>query len=241
MIHYHGTPIGGKREDVARFLTGRHCLVPFPRHEDIGVAAEVCQSFAVDNGAFSAWVKGQPITDWNPYYEWVGEWRTHPGFDWAIIPDEIDGNESDNDDLLAQWPFAECGVPVWHLHESLERLERLSVTYQRVALGSSGAWRDPGTRNWWDRMAEAMVVCTDEHNRPRCKLHGLRMLDPAIFHRLPLASADSTNAAVNGARKAKQIGSNTLTGQTILAERIEVHQSASHWIPLSRQRVLAFD
>jgi hypothetical protein len=31
MIHYHGTPIGGTRQDVARFLVGRHALIPFGR------------------------------------------------------------------------------------------------------------------------------------------------------------------------------------------------------------------
>ena len=44
MIHYHGTPCGGRREDVARFLSGRHALIPFGRSEDIGTAAEVCHT-----------------------------------------------------------------------------------------------------------------------------------------------------------------------------------------------------
>ncbi len=230
MIHYHGTPCGGKREDVARFLTGRHALIPFPRHEDIGTASEVCQSFCVDNGAFSAWRSGAPITDWQPYYEWVDEWRRHPAFDWAIIPDVIDGTESDNDDLLADWPFVDIGVPVWHLHESFERLERLLISYQHIALGSSGEWRDPGTREWRIRMGNVMDVCCDARMRPRTKLHGLRMLDIEIFTKLPLSSADSTNAAVNGSRKAKQCICNTVTGQTITADRIESHQSASHYV-----------
>jgi hypothetical protein len=33
--------------------------------------------------------------------------------------------------------------------------------------------------------------------RPACKLHGLRMLDPAIFTKLPFSSADSTNIGRN--------------------------------------------
>lgn len=45
MIHYHGTPVGGKREDAAKFLAGRHALVPFPRKDDLGVVADVCKSF----------------------------------------------------------------------------------------------------------------------------------------------------------------------------------------------------
>lgn len=240
MIHYHGTPCGGKREDVARFLAGRHALIPWPRHEDIFTASEVCQSFVVDNGAFSAWRSGQPITDWKPYYEWVNEWRRHPAFDWAIIPDVIDGDEGDNDALLAEWPFPECGVPVWHLHESIHRLGHLAANYSRVALGSSGKWKDPGTLDWWNRVSEAMDAICDHQMRPVTKLHGLRMLDTEIFSRIPLSSADSTNASVNGSRKARQCGCNTLTGQTIIADRIESHQSASCWTPrlFERQRVL---
>lgn len=240
MIHFHGTPCGGKREDVARFLAGRHALIPFGGAEDLPTAAEVCQSFVLDNGAFSAWRSGAPIEDWRGYYEFVDKWRRHPGFDWAIIPDVIDGDEDANDALLADWPFEDCGVPVWHLHEDVYRLERLLVAYPRVALGSSGEYADPGSRNWWRRISEAMEVACED-GRPRAKLHGLRMLDPAIFHRLPLSSADSTNAARNGSRKAAEVGCNTLTGMTILADRIERHQSAAKWVERERERVFVFE
>lgn len=231
MIHYHGTPCGATREDVARFLSGRHALIPWVRPEDAGTAAEVCQSFAFDNGAFTAWKAGEPITDWSGYYEWVELWRHHPAFDWAIIPDVIDGDEQANDDLLAECPF-EDGVPVWHLHESLERLERLTVTYTRVALGSSGKWPNPGTDSWWERMADVMDVACDEQGRPRTKLHGLRMLSPEIFCRLPLASADSTNAARNSnlvSRYGMYPPPNASTRMAIIAERIEKHQSVAIW------------
>jgi hypothetical protein len=242
MIHYHGTPCGATREDVARFLAGRHALIPWVRGEDIGTAAEVCQSFCLDNGAFTAWKSGEPITDWSGYYEWVGLWQHHPGFDWAIIPDVIDGTEEDNDGMLAEWPFEMQGVPVWHLHESLERLERLCSTWQRVALGSSGQWPTPGREGWWRRMAEAMgAICVD--GRPPCKLHGLRMLDPSIFHRLPLASADSTNAVRNSSsysRFGMYLPPNASTRMAIIAERIEAHQSAAVWRPIQAQPVLAF-
>lgn len=39
MIHYHGTPIGGTRQDAARLLAGRHALVPFPRQDDMSIEA----------------------------------------------------------------------------------------------------------------------------------------------------------------------------------------------------------
>jgi len=77
------------------------------------------------------------------------------------------------------------------------------------------------------------AIC-DEEGQPACRLHGLRMLNPEIFQRLPLASADSTNATVNGG-SIKRFGMYTppTAGQRaeVIAERIEAHNSASLWIP----------
>jgi hypothetical protein len=36
----HGTPVGGSRQDVVRFLRGRDALVPFPRQDDLGAVAD---------------------------------------------------------------------------------------------------------------------------------------------------------------------------------------------------------
>lgn len=232
MIHYHGTPIGGTRQDAARFLAGRHALVPFPRQDDLGIVAEACQSFCFDNGAFSVWKRGG-VLDVDGYTRWVDDWRHHPGFDWALIPDVIDGDEKANDELLERWPVHLPGVPVWHLHESLERLQRLASTWRTVALGSSGQWRTPGTEAWWKRIGTAMDAICDDHGRPLCRLHGLRMLDPQIFSRLPFASADSTNAAVNGGSVSRfGMYCPPTAGQraAVIADRIESHNSASTWV-----------
>ena len=238
MIHYHGTPCGGTREDVARFLKGRHAFISFFRPEDIGTAADVCQSFAVDNGAFSAWRSGQTVTSWHQYYGFCEAIYRHPAFDWAVIPDVIDGTEPDNDALIDEWPSHIEGVPVWHVHESLDRLDRL-CSWPRIAIGSSGKWATPGTDSWWLRMEAAMEVICDSGGRPRCKLHGLRMLDPAIFTQLPLASADSTNAVRNSSnyrRFGQYVPPNASTRMSIIAERIESHQSAATWVkPLDQQ------
>lgn len=233
MIHYHGTPIGGSRQDAARFLAGRHALVPFPRQDDIGIVAEVCQSFVFDNGAFTVWRQGGQL-DVDGYVAWVEQWHRHPGFDWALIPDVIEGSEAENDRLIADWPQHLAGVPVWHLHESLERLDALSRAWRIVAFGSSGQWASPGTDAWWKRISAAMAAICDDHGRPRCRLHGLRMLDPAIFSRLPFASADSTNAAVNGGSISRfGMYAPPTAGQraAVIADRIEAHNSAAIWRP----------
>lgn len=233
MIHYHGTPIGGSRQDVARFLVGRHALVPFPRQDDTPIVADVCQSFVFDNGAFSIWKKGGQL-DLEGYYRWTDDWHKHPGFDWALIPDVIEGSEEENDDLLEQWPSHLPGVPVWHMHESIERLQRLAAKWKTVALGSSGQWPTPGANVWWERMGEVLPAICDEHGRPMCRLHGLRMLSTRIFTRIPLASADSTNAAVNCnslARFGLYKPPTTSQRAAVIAERIESHNSAPVWLP----------
>lgn len=245
MIHYHGTPCGGPRQDVARFLAGRHALIPWPRQEDLGVSAGVCQSFCLDNGAYSAWVSGHPITEWGAYYEFCVHWSRHPAFDFAIIPDIIDGIESDNDKLVSQWNATvsrwQIGAPVWHMHESLDRLDRLVSHWPRVCLGSSGQWASVGTDSWWRRMSEAMDVACDSAGRPRCKLHGLRMLDPEVFSRLPLSSADSTNAVRNSAsvsRYGMYAPPTAAQRMATIADRTEAHQSAATWRRLSQLELL---
>lgn len=244
MIHFHGTPIGGTRQDTARFLMGRHALVPFPRHEDIGVVADVCQSFVLDNGAFSVWKSGA-VLDVVGYTKWVGDWCKHPGFEWALIPDSIEGDEQTNDGLISEFEaagLAKYGVPVWHLHESIERLESLCEKWKTVALGSSGQWATPGTNAWWARMSEAMDAICDEHGRPPARLHGLRMMAPDVFTRLPLASADSTNAAVNSGSLSRfgiYMPPTSAQRAAVIAERIEGYNSAAIWERQAQQIALA--
>lgn len=238
MIHYHGTPISGTRQDVARFLTGRHALVPFPRQDDMGVVAEFCHSFVFDNGAFSVWKRGGKL-DVPGYIAWCDEWHRHPGFDWALIPDVIDGTAEDNDALIKDWPRHIRGVPVWHMHEPIDRLVALTSDWPTVALGSSGQWATPGTADWWVRMDDALAAICDERGRPACRLHGLRMLNPKVFTRLPLASADSTNAGVNcnGSQWDRAVYKPATAAQraAVIADRVEAHNSSavfdrSKWI-----------
>lgn len=216
---------------------GRHALVSHADPKQLPTAAEVAQSFILDNGAFSAWMKGKP-PNWPAYYGWVEEWLHHPGFEWALIPDVIDGNEEQNDQLIVEWPFRHLGVPIWHLHESLERLRRLCEEWPRVALGSSGEWRTPGTGRWWQRIGEAMnAVCID--GCPRCKLHGLRMLSPRIVPFLPLATADSAYVSVKVGRAnwggCYKDASDEIKAAVLVA-RVEAYQAATEWQGIPKQQ-----
>jgi hypothetical protein len=202
VIKYHGTPFGGSNQEAAEALIGRHAFVSFAAPQQLQVALDVCQSVAFDNGAFSAWKSGKPITDWTPYFEWVKKYMRHPRFDWCIIPDVVDGDEADNIKLLARFQQyfhenAHIGVPVWHMHESDDALKYLANTYRRIAIGSSEKFSTVGSREWHERMTWAMRLICDENGQPITKIHMLRGLNPAVFTKYPFASADSTNAARN--------------------------------------------
>lgn len=233
MIHYHGLPITPATAAL-RAISGGHAFISFRHSDQLTLALESCQSFAVDNGAFSAWKSGNPVEDWTKFYEWVHKLRHYPSFDFAVIPDVIDGDEKANDDLLDEFPFAiYVGAPVWHLHESLDRLDRLVTKYPRICLGSSGDFANIGTKDWWIRMAEAMDVICDKEGMPKTKIHGLRMLNPDVFTRFPFSSADSTNIGQNIGIDSAWRGTYTPPTKearaALMRERIESHQSAQVW------------
>lgn len=233
MIKYHGGPITPQSVAIEAWQS-RHAMVSYAYPWQIAIAAEVCQSFVLDNGAFSMWRAGEGDVDAVAYAAWVEKWMRHPGFSWCLIPDKIDGDEAQNDALIVEWPLPKAvSVPVWHMHESLPRLERLMVEWPIVALGSSGDYAVIGTDRWWARMSEAMDVACHKDGYPKTKLHGLRMLDPTIFSHLPLGSGDSTTVAINQALDKKWTGPyvplDQETRALVLARRIEAHASAARW------------
>jgi hypothetical protein len=77
------------------------------------------------------------------------------------------------------------------------------------------------------------AVC-DGSGHPMAKLHGLRMLNPAVFSRLPLSSADSTNIGRNiGIDSRWKTGSYLAPTKESRAKvmrlRIENINGAQHW------------
>jgi hypothetical protein len=241
VIHYHGGPITPETCAV-RAWSGRHAFVSFAHPRQVELAASICQSFALDNGAFSLWKASSP-TDWPAYYEWADKWLGHPACDWAVIPDVIEGTEEENDALIAEWPHGPFfGVPVWHLNESVERLVRLAEAFPRVALGSAAEYDVSRPAKCIQRLQETLPAISVD-GIPKVKLHGLRMLNPAIVTKVPLSSADSTNVARNIKFDSAWKGTyapNTKEARTdVLVARIEAHQSPvrleASVVPISEQ------
>lgn len=233
MIHYHGLPITPGSAAVSAVGVG-HAFVSYAHPDQLNIAAEVCQSFAIDNGAFSAWKKGTPITDWRPYYAWAEECKLCPSCDFAVIPDVIDGDEAANDYLLYDWPLPKWfGAPVWHMHESTKRLEKLASNFPRVCIGSSGKFSTIGTPEWWLQMGKAMRVLCNDKGQPMVKIHGLRMLNPEVFTKFPFSSADSTNIGrnigIDSTWKGNYMPPNKDVRAAVMRSRIEAHNAPTAW------------
>ena len=63
MIHYHG----GRHSTwqvAVEIWKRRHALVSYADPQQIVIAAEVAQSFSLDNGAFSVWKQGIEVNDY---------------------------------------------------------------------------------------------------------------------------------------------------------------------------------
>lgn len=204
MIKYHGTPVTPKKIFI-KALTNKNALVSFANPQDLKLAITYCNKIILDNGAFTFWTKNKKI-DWENYYKWVV--KNYESIDYFIIPDVIDGTEDENDELIKKFflkirfgygfhHLYKKGIPVWHIHESFERLERLMQEFNYIAFGSSGKYSTLGTEIWHKRINEAMNIVCDEYGKPKVKIHMLRCLNPKIFTKYPFYSGDSTNLARN--------------------------------------------
>lgn len=233
MIRYHGLPIT-PMSAAAQCLLGRHALVSFATKECSKVAEECADSFVLDNGAFTVWKRGGDV-DWRAYYRWAECMLMRPSCSWAIIPDVIDGTDADNDAMLNEWPLGSAhGVPVYHLHEDIGRIRMMAdMGYRTVCLGSSGDYSDPNTPKWWRRIDQIMDEICDSDGIPMVKLHGLRMMNPAIVQHVPFASVDSTSVGRNIGIDKHFSGSNSPTdkGQRawVMAERFDKCPTALRW------------
>jgi len=196
-VHYHGSPIWGNKGEVCKVaVRGAGAFISYARPDQIKLCLKYADSVGIDNAAFSAWKKGL-IINWTEFYQWLGRYYFNDKVKMFMIPDIIDGTEKENNHLIKAVPsmFKEKATPVWHLHESLDKLNWLCGDYGRVAFGSSGDFATIRTRAWRGRMDQAFNLIIKKNHKT--KIHGLRMLDGRVLGNYPLTTADSTNIACN--------------------------------------------
>jgi hypothetical protein len=191
-IHYHGTPI--TPHTAFYQLAGKHFCVSFACPDNVKIAHEIGQSVMLDNGAFSVW-RRNIASNWSDYYKWCDKWLACPTT-WAVIPDVIVGTAEMQDMLLAQWPFANRGAPVWHMHEPISRLLHLVQNYPRTCIGSSADYSVVLSDKWQRRMDIVWNAISQTCGHLLPWVHMLRGMN-CVGRRWPFASVDSTDVARN--------------------------------------------
>ncbi len=168
----------------------------------------------VDNGAFSAWRANESMSAayWDDFAVWASDILQRCPQAVVVIPDVIDGTETENDDLINDFLGCELELPdvdlpmsrcmaVWHMHENIDRLYGLiEGGFHYIAIGSSGEYAQIGTSLWHARIAEAIkcmnAFCADSNGAYVLPwLHMMRA--QSMAHLYPFDSSDSTNVAVN--------------------------------------------
>lgn len=172
------------------------------------------QILLVDNGTYSAWRAGVSMEDayWDGFAAWASDILARCPQAVVVIPDVIEGTAEQNDELINDFlccplelkgvalPSSRCMV-VWHMHEPIERLLGLiEGGFHYLAIGSSGTYAVPGTKQWHARIGEAFksmnAFCTESNGAYVLPwIHMMRA--QSMAHIYPFDSSDSTNVAVN--------------------------------------------
>lgn len=222
MLHYHGTPITPR--SALATMTGRHFCVSFMAPNDLNWCLQHGASVMLDNGAFSAWTRGITI-NWNSFYDWVEPNLRHPH--WAVLPDVIDGDEKANDNLLTLNRLPkEFVAPVWHLHESLDRLRKLADEWPRLCFGSSGEFATPGNAPWIRRIDKAWDVLAQSNRKPW--VHMLRAMKEASQGAWPFCVSRQHKYCSQSRRKRQSTRSNPRSyGCTNRRQKPQIHWETS--------------
>lgn len=202
MIHYHG--IAGLDGLCLAALKGRHLLYSFAHSRSLWERArELAASYCIDSGAFTAWSNGEPL-DLDGYAAFANDALSDPSLDFIVAPDVIDGGWEANATRQGTWFYQRARLPrrvccpVWHTSEEPEALKHLGYlarSYDRLAIGSSGA-HPIKSAQWWRVLRKAWEILAPG-GRPLLPVHGFRMLDPEVVQAFPWASCDSTTASRN--------------------------------------------
>ena len=231
-IHFHGSPITGGKGNILAMAayTNGGAFVSFAHPQQIELAFEVANSVCIDNGAFSKKNSGRD-TDWHKFYNsFLPRFIERDKLRFFVIPDDISGNDKENDRLIAELPrnLRHKGAPVWHMHESLDRLVHLANEWEYVCIGSSGEYYSIRSEKWKRRMNDAFDTLIQKGYT--AKIHGLRMLDGRVLGNYPLDQADSTNLAINAPKWICKY-----VDMTIEACRAQTHRDA--WVATSDPKV----
>ncbi len=186
MIHYLCSPIY-PRTLFDKVMPGRNALVSYYRNDQINLCEKVCNSILIDNGAYSYWNKGIIKNNWDNFYKWL---ETHPKRAGFFIPDNIEGDPRINDFFIKECPFKD-GIPVFHSHDNLDKLEWIISDFKYMAISSSYEKGIPNIE-LLQKLHNMMKIICDKDGYPKVKVHYLGSFNQNILGRYPFYSCDSS-------------------------------------------------
>jgi hypothetical protein len=201
----HGTPITPAR--LLDQMAGESFCVSFADPRNIDKIIELQDPngmLLLDNGAFSHWKQGKGQIDRMKFFDWANDIQRECPVAVAVIPDIIEGNETQNWQEAAYAvrelsDFPERLAFCWHMNDSIEQLKRAATLFNVVCIGSCAEYDVQKNRPaYLARLREASVTLDYvEHFRGRRPwvhlMRGVAVLPQAIR----FESADSTNVARN--------------------------------------------
>lgn len=192
-----------------KFFKNKAVLISYLTPQNYVKAVEINCKIYFDNGAFTFYMNEEKRKkhNFNNDYENFYNFLENKIFEHFFIPDIINGTEKANNILIQQVPsyLKSKAIPVFHLHESLERLEFIISNWSYIALGSSQEYWKIGNLSWFIRMNEIMKILCDKDGKPKVKIHMLRCLNKDIFTKFPFFSGDSSNFARNHKRDTPEV------------------------------------
>jgi hypothetical protein len=158
----------------------------------------------IDSGAYTAWSQKTNINI-ELYAEWCRQYEMDDGFSHHITFSNLDVIGDAKGTWKNQKTMENLGVPalpVYHIGEPIEYLERYIKFYKYFALGGLVPFstNKAKLREFLD-MAFAKYIC-DKDGMPKVKVHGFGMTNHEMMVRYPWYSVDSTAwllTGVNGA------------------------------------------
>lgn len=144
-----------------------------------------------DSGAFSASTIGATI-DVDDYAAWLDRWR--PWVDVACTLDVIGSAEGTWENTKRLEAHGHHVLPVFHIGEEWEWLERWCASYRYVGLGGQVPWSSQA-----DKVRRWRIRCFQIARPHGTVFHGLGQTNPETLAALPFYSVDSS-AWVSGDR-----------------------------------------
>lgn len=187
----------------------------------------------LDSGAFSAYTKGVEV-DVEAYCAYIRN-----NADIVLCASVLDAIGDFRGTFNNQRRMEQLGtspLPCFHYGEPVEALDWYVQNYEYITIGGMVPISTPQLKLWLDRLWEDHL--TDEHGRPRVKVHGFGLTSLPLMMRYPWWSVDSSTWvqwAANGMILVPGVGQVNVSAHS--SSRKQLNQHLDTIAPVERETI----